>query len=104
MLHMCSTYVYIYTCMSKDVKTYVRNIYIYIYVCVSMYTYIYIYIYIHMYMYMEDSVKHPLLLQTKHFELVESHPLQSLGEPLLEKFRDLLAMLDDTGYQHEILH
>jgi hypothetical protein len=62
-----------------------------------------------MYMYMEDSVKHPLLLQTKLFEIVESHPLQSLGAPLLEKFRDFLAMLDATGdchvgYHHEILH
>ena len=60
-------------------------IYIYVYVCVH------IYIYTHMYMYMEDSVKHPLLLQTKHFGIFESHPRQSLGAPVLEKFRDFLA-------------
>ena len=42
------THVFAYTntCISKDVKTYVRNIYIYIYiyVCVSMYIYIHTYI------------------------------------------------------------
>ena len=76
---------------------------IYVGVCVSMCVYIYvyvcacIYIDIHMYMYMEDSVKHPLLLQTKRFEIVESHPLQSLGAPLLEKFSISRAMNAGSG-------